>query len=175
MDKPCTSTDLPEWLRLTPSTPKKLTPVDRLRHFSPGYLAHETGAAVNRDLAVEEKLELFLDLISRGEKPVTASRIAGISVGIVNRLRRDDPTFAQRWDDAEHISLDQLEQEAWRRAMSGSDKLLMFVLERCLPRKYGRPQSLAPGDTGAPDTDAQRKAKLDALLAIAKGRSVMPK
>ena len=52
-------------------------------------------------------------------------------------LRRDkDPKFASLWDDALEDGLDLLEAVARRRAIEGSDTLLIFLLKANRPEKY---------------------------------------
>ena len=58
--------------------------------------------------------------------------------------RREDPAFSAKWDDAVADGVDLLEDEARRRALAGSDKLLMFILERRRPEVWGRAKANRP-------------------------------
>jgi len=74
--------------------------------------------------------------------------------------RREDPDFAEAWDEALEEGTDLLEDEARRRAMAGSDHLLMFILKSRRPAQYrersvhehtgpaGGPVIRSPGGTG---------------------------
>ena len=48
-----------------------------------------------------------------------------------------DPAFHEAWQEALEIALENLEAEARRRAMSGSDTLLIFLLKSLKPDTYG--------------------------------------
>ena len=79
---------------------------------------------------------------------------AGVERSTVYRARRDDPSFAKKWDEAKDEATDVLEAEAWRRALRGveepvfyrgkqvgttkhySDALLMFLLRANRPETY---------------------------------------
>ena len=75
----------------------------------------------------------MLEALARGMSPARAGRTAGVGRSTVYLWRREDPEFAQKWDDAVADGIDLLEDEARRRALEGSDKLLMFLLERRRP------------------------------------------
>ena len=70
--------------------------------------------------------------------------------------RREDPEFAAKWDDAVADGIDLLEDEARRRALEGSDKLLMFLLERRRPEVWARSKTNRP-EGFARSHDAGRK------------------
>lgn len=50
--------------------------------------------------------------------------------------RNDDPAFASDWLDAAEAGIDLLEDEARRRALAGSDLLLIFLLRNRRPDVY---------------------------------------
>ncbi len=56
--------------------------------------------------------------------------------GAMYLWRREDPDFAEAWDEALEEGTDLLEDEARRRAMAGSDHLLMFILKSRRPAQY---------------------------------------
>jgi hypothetical protein len=126
-------------------------------------------------LTKAERVEEFLRLLGEGltvRKAAAASRTNYVTL---YRRRKEDPAFAKRWEDAQRISIPRLETEAFRRAMLGSDKLLMFILERRAQHLYGAKQSLdvtsSDGSMSpAPASNEERIAKVEALLAVAKAR-----
>src|SRR5204862_72622 len=71
-----------------------------------------------------------------GGMVTTAAQVAGISRQAAYDLRKRDPRFAEKWDDAVAAAVDQLEAVAYRRAMDSSDKLLMFLLRARRPEVY---------------------------------------
>jgi hypothetical protein len=67
-------------------------------------------------------------------------RLAADAVGVDRstpyvRAARD-PAFAAAWARAREDAIDTLEAEARRRALSGSDQLLMFLLRSLRPTLY---------------------------------------
>lgn len=66
-----------------------------------------------------------------------AATAAGVSRQTVYEWRDRDPDFAREWDDAIADATEALEAAARARALSGSDKLLMFLLKAQRPDKYG--------------------------------------
>lgn len=87
-------------------------------------------------LSREERIEEFLRLLSKGCTVRNAAAGVKVPWGTLYAMRRRDPEFAKRWDDAQKIRVDGLIAEAERRAMNGSDKLLMFLLTNYAPDKF---------------------------------------
>jgi len=65
-----------------------------------------------------------------------AAIAAGARRAAMYGWRKEDPVFAGAWDDAIEAGTDKLEDEARRRALNGSDPLLMFMLKARRPAKY---------------------------------------
>lgn len=61
---------------------------------------------------------------------------AGVSTAGAYKLRKNNPKFAQDWEDAQEIGLNSLEDVANERARGDSDVLLMFLLKAHRPEKY---------------------------------------
>lgn len=78
----------------------------------------------------------FLDELESTANVAGACRAARISRTIAYAWRAQDPVFAAAWEDALNNALDDLEQEAFRRAREGSDQLVMFLLKAHRPDKY---------------------------------------
>lgn len=126
-------------------------------------------------LTREERVEEFLRMLAEGEKVRAAAAAVALDWSTLYRRRREDPEFAKRWEDAQRIPVQRLEGEAMRRAMRGSDRLLEFLLKSLAPERFGEKQrleltnpdgSLQPAAT----SDAERAARVEALLAMAKAR-----
>ena len=63
--------------------------------------------------------------------------------------RQRDEDFAVAWHEALEGACDELESEARRRALAGSDQLLMFLLRSHRPERYRenhRVEHLGPAD-----------------------------
>ena len=80
--------------------------------------------------------ERFLGLLRKGCTVGAAARGAGRSRDWAYDQREKDPEFRKLWDIAIEAGTDELEEEATRRALSGSDRLLMFVLKGRRPKKF---------------------------------------
>ncbi|GIV18990.1 MAG: hypothetical protein KatS3mg023_0741 [Armatimonadota bacterium] len=110
--------------------------------------------------------EKFLAALARGCSVSQASRLAGISRQHAYRCRSRSQTFAQQWQDAWEQGTDALEDEAVRRALAGSDTLLMFLLKARRPEKFR--------DNVRVEHDASREM-LDALeSALKRVQSQLP-
>jgi len=80
--------------------------------------------------------EAFIAVL-RGSGNVRHSCLqAGISRETAYKWRKEDKTFADRWEDAKEDAVEMLEYEARVRAMDSSDVLLMFLLKALKPEKY---------------------------------------
>jgi hypothetical protein len=89
----------------------------------------------------------FLHLLADLGNITLAALGAGLGRRTVYGWRKKDPDFAAAWDDALEIGADALEDEARRRAMAGSDLLLIFLLKGAKPHIYReRPWTLPPMD-----------------------------
>jgi hypothetical protein len=86
----------------------------------------------------------FLDALAHGLSPTSAARVAGIGRSTLYEDRRKNQQFAKAWEDAAQQGIDRLEDEAYRRAMAGSDALLMFLLRGRRPEVYARHTIDAP-------------------------------
>lgn len=87
-------------------------------------------------LTYEERVDEFIRLLGEGNRVRAAAAAVHINFGVLYRKRREDPAFAKRWEDAQRVPVEKLEAEGLRRAMCGSDKLLMFMLTNLAPEKY---------------------------------------
>jgi hypothetical protein len=65
-----------------------------------------------------------------------ASSAAGVSRAAPYKRAQSSAAFAARWTQAREDAIDTLEAEARRRALTGSDALLMFLLRAHRPERY---------------------------------------
>lgn len=93
-------------------------------------------------LTYEEREEEFLRLLGQGCTVRHAAAAVAISYAWLYRKRRENPSFARQWEDAQRVKVGHLIQEAERRAMKGSDKLLMFLLTNYAPEKFKKASTL---------------------------------
>ncbi len=103
--------------------------------------------------------EKFLQKLKETANVSLSADLVGISRVRAYQVRKKDKAFAEAWDEAIEIGIDNLEHEARRRAMHGtsrpqfykgeicgyiqeySDKLIEFLLAAGRPQKY-RPNML---------------------------------
>lgn len=109
----------------------------------------------NKTKKTPEKYEKFLaSLRKTGGNIARAARAEKIDRSTAYRWREEDKDFAARWDEAIQDGLDDLEEEARRRAYKGlrqavyykgevvgyeyeySDTLMIFLLKGGRPEKY---------------------------------------
>lgn len=147
----------------------------------------------NRTIRTLEKGEKFIATLRRtGGNVSRACRAEGIGRTAAYEWRAQDADFAREWDEAVEEGLDNLEEEARRRAFRGlkrakfyqgevvgyekeySDTLLIFLLKGGRPDKY-RERTELTGPGGAPLYQPLAPEILEALKAgyqaIANGKS----
>jgi hypothetical protein len=78
----------------------------------------------------------FLAAFASTGNVLLSAKAAGIDRNLPYLERRKNPTFAAAWEQAEEDSVQLLEAEARRRAMSVSDTLLIFLLKSRRPAVY---------------------------------------
>ena len=75
-----------------------------------------------------EKLSAFCAALANSGGNVTrACEAVAISRVTAYEWRKNDPAFAEAWDEAKAIGLDALEDEATRRAFEGVDKPIVHL------------------------------------------------
>lgn len=81
--------------------------------------------------------EGFLKALSVSGNVRAACEAAKVNKATVYRWRERSQPFAAAWDSAIDDSIERLEQEAYRRAVTGgSDVLMIFLLKANRPEKY---------------------------------------
>ena len=78
----------------------------------------------------------FLEVIRSTANVRLAAHEAGIDRSTPYRRAERDPAFAEAWAEASDDAIDLLEGEARRRALAGSDALLMFLLRAHRPERF---------------------------------------
>lgn len=78
----------------------------------------------------------FLDAFAQSGMVSEACRSVGIDRSTAYKTRQRDEAFALAWADVEERSTEELEREAKRRAVDGSDTLMIFLLKARRPEKY---------------------------------------
>jgi hypothetical protein len=109
----------------------------------------------------EKWKQIFIDELARSGNVLLSSRKAGVRRTSVYQTRKDDPAFADQWDDAIDESVDLLEAVARGRAVNGTDKpvyqggvqvgtirqysdtLLIFLLKAHRPERFRDSYDLA--------------------------------
>ena len=78
----------------------------------------------------------FLEILASSCNVALACAGAHIGRTTAYRHRQAFPDFAEAWDDAIDEGVDRLAEEARKRALAGSDVLLMFLLKAHRPEMY---------------------------------------
>src|SRR5262249_8027880 len=122
----------------------------------------------NRTKRMDEKRVKLLASLAEGNSVARAAADAGVGRTTAYEWREADAAFAQAWDDAVEAGTDALEDEAVKRAKSGSDTLLIFMLKARRREKFAeRPIRLdLPRIEAASDV---LKAYAATIAAMARG------
>ena len=78
----------------------------------------------------------FLELMAATGNVHLAAKAVGIDRSTPYQRASRDPAFARAWAQAREDAIDTLEAEGRRRALGGSDPLLMFFLRALRPEVY---------------------------------------
>jgi hypothetical protein len=78
----------------------------------------------------------FLEALEKGHSVGSACKVAKVGRTTAYEARQRDEEFAIAWRDLEDGAIEVLEAEAYRRAMSGSDRLMEFLLKARRPDVY---------------------------------------
>ncbi len=103
-----------------------------------------------RTIRTPKKRDMFIRTLTGGASIRAACQAAGISKTAAFAWRNDDAAFAATWDEAIEAGTETLEDEAVRRALAGSDTMLIFMLKARRPSVYREPRTLHLG--GMQDT-----------------------
>jgi hypothetical protein len=86
--------------------------------------------------AVGQWQPVFLAVLAASGNVTLACQAAGISRTSAYKSREHSKRFSSRWAEAIDTAIDLLEAEARRRAMAGSDLLMIFLLKAHRPEMY---------------------------------------
>ena len=106
---------------------------------------------------LSERQEIFLAFVEGGARYAEAAAETGVHRVTAWRWRAD-PAFIKRYEAARKASVSRLKREAERRAMAGSDRLLIFLLCAYAPDEFQERQVL------------DHRGKLDLASTIAQAR-----
>jgi hypothetical protein len=101
-----------------------------------------------RTVRTPKRRHTFLAALASGLSVTTSCQLSRLGRTAAYAWRDDDPAFAAEWLDAAEAGIDLLEDEARRRAMGGSDLLLIFLLRNRRPDVY-RPSKTSQLDSVA--------------------------
>ena len=108
------------------------------------------------------RLRVFLAHLSETGSVTGAAVLAEVPRSTLYLMRGRDPAFKARWEEAQKIGIDRVEDETVRRALDGTqkavfyagrqiasvpqfnDRLLQFLLKAHKPETYDRPRAAAP-------------------------------
>lgn len=79
----------------------------------------------------------FLKALSEEPNVSRACKEARVPRSTAYHAREEDAKFRQAWDEAIDDGVDVLEQEARRRALTGSDTLMIFLLKAYRRERFG--------------------------------------
>ncbi len=109
----------------------------------------------------------FLDALEDGDSPTRACQRLRLARSAVYNWRNADSVFHEQWTRALAAGVDALEDECTRRALAGSDVMLMFALRARKPETYARPRLTdvqpAAGDDLTKLSTVELKRRLDGL------------
>ena len=134
-----------------------------------------------------ERQRVFLSHLADTGSVHLASAAARLSARSAYRLRNRSPAFAAAWDTAEQLAVGRLSTLAFDRAIHGrteqvwqegnlvaekkvpSDKLLMWLLARLAPRRFGAPWEQRKDSAADPREEARAAftSQLEALTDLA--------
>lgn len=141
------------------------------------------------------RLNTFLAHLGETASVAGAAARAEVQRSTLYQLRKHDPAFAARWDEARQLGVERLEDEAMQRTLDGvqkpvfyagqqiasvqqfNDRLLQFLLKAHKPETYDRPRPTAaaplPFDLVArvKEAEARMNAKGDRLTPLPKQES----
>ncbi len=87
------------------------------------------------EITLSERQEIFLACIEGGARYNEAAEETGVHRVTAWRWKAD-PDFLRRYEAARKASVTRLKREAERRAMAGSDRLLIFLLCSYAPEEF---------------------------------------
>lgn len=113
----------------------------------------------------------FLEIFRATGNVRLAADAAGVDRSTPYVRAARDPAFAAAWERAREDAVDVLEAEARRRALGGSDALLMFLLRAHRPERYRETLDLRVELRAEAERIAARVGKpVEEVLTLVEGR-----
>jgi hypothetical protein len=84
-----------------------------------------------------DQVRNFLDAYAATGSVTRAAKAAGIRPATHYARLASDPGYRQAFQTAQQQLVWLLEEKAFRRALAGSDELIMFLLRAWMPERYG--------------------------------------
>ena len=116
----------------------------------------------------EAKAKFLVALAKTNSSVTMACEAGGIRRATIYAWRQQDEDFAKAWDSALEEGTDRLEEEAARRALNGSDVLLIFLLKARRKEKYAdlhRQWHSGPGDEAIKVEVEDSRPTIEALFS----------
>lgn len=115
-----------------------------------------------RTIRTPENEQAFLDRLAECGSAMEAAKKAKISRNALYQWKAEDPEFADKWEVAMVRGLDAIEDKAHLTASLGSERMMIFMLERRRPERYMARQAV---DYNTNVTVELRRAPIDSLQA----------
>ena len=121
-------------------------------------------------LGTEEKKAAFIEALRETYTVWSACKLVGIgSRSTVYAWRESDEAFAKAWDEAMESAVDALEENMYKKALSGKDTVAtIFMLKGGRPEKYkDRVATEHTGKNGGPiEIEDSRDRLANALIGL---------
>jgi hypothetical protein len=101
----------------------------------------EITAAIPELCEIHRWIPRFLLALREGVTVTSACAVVGIGRTQVYTVKNRYPAFAKIWTDAEQTGVDTVVEECRRRALGGSDLLMIFYLKAHRPEVYREPKA----------------------------------
>ena len=92
----------------------------------------------SRTIRTPVKKGLILEVLAVGGTVAEAAKHAGVGRSSIFAWKAADPSFAAEFEEAYDAGSDRYEMEARRRALGGSDVLLMFLMRQRSPARFNK-------------------------------------
>ena len=110
---------------------------------------------------------LFLEALQHSGMVTQAVKAAGISRRTAYARKARDAGFATAWEEAVDVATEQLEAEAVRRAIDGSDTLMIFLLKARRPEVYVERHQVRHALANAAPSNIEVSLEADGRKALA--------
>lgn len=107
--------------------------------------AAERDANPNGDRLPAPWMHAFLVALSKGMLVSHACLAAGVTTMMARRAKQTSARFSKAWDSAIEMAVEVAEEEAYKRGLEGSDRLLEFWLKSHRPEVYGDKKQIEIG------------------------------